>query len=90
LNTALNRATTYQLRQLPTGATRRVVTDPAGLSTITVELPNGRDSTTLPDGTRFVVQEGAIRLSFIALERKDVLTVVKEKLPSTLAGQLHL
>lgn len=59
LSTALGRTTEYGIQRLPTGATRRVVTDPAGQSTISVQHLSGADTTTLPNGTRMTLQRGA-------------------------------
>jgi RHS repeat-associated protein/uncharacterized repeat protein (TIGR01451 family) len=58
LTTALNRTDTYQVQTLINGDQKRIYTDPAGLQTQFVEGLDGRNVTTVPDGTVTTIQLG--------------------------------
>src|SRR5262249_2773830 len=58
LTTALGRATTYRVENLPDCSQRRTTTDAAGQQTRTVIAQNGTRTTTYPDGTTVTTRLG--------------------------------
>ena len=82
VTSSLNRKTTYRVIQLPTGYTRREMTDPAGLTTISAQDSAGTLTTTADGTTVRVTQGGDPRWGMLA----PVSDSLRVKLPSGLTS----
>ncbi|MFP2907665.1 RHS repeat-associated core domain-containing protein [Pyxidicoccus sp. 3LFB2] len=58
LTTRLGRTTTYSVQSLSTGGQVKTTTSPAGLASVTTELPDGTTTRVAPDGTLVTTVEG--------------------------------